>query len=33
LSVAASVLAAHGFIDVSDLLGGYEAWHSVPVAS
>jgi rhodanese-related sulfurtransferase len=25
-SIAASVLAAAGFADVSDLLGGYEAW-------
>jgi len=25
-SIAASVLAAAGFDDVSDLLGGYEAW-------
>jgi hydroxyacylglutathione hydrolase len=25
-SIAASVLAASGFADVSDLLGGYEAW-------
>jgi len=25
-SIAASVLAAAGFNDVSDLLGGYEAW-------
>jgi len=27
-SIAASVLAAAGFEDVSDLLGGYEAWKS-----
>jgi hydroxyacylglutathione hydrolase len=27
-SIAASVLAAAGFADVSDLLGGYEAWKS-----
>ncbi|MGQ0465773.1 MAG: molybdopterin-dependent oxidoreductase [Sporichthyaceae bacterium] len=26
--VAASVLAQHGFADVSDLLGGYGAWHA-----
>ena len=25
-SIAASTLAAHGFTDVSDLLGGYDAW-------
>ena len=25
-SIAASVLAGHGFADVSDLLGGYDAW-------
>jgi rhodanese-related sulfurtransferase len=25
-AIAASVLAAHGFADVSDLLGGYDAW-------
>jgi hydroxyacylglutathione hydrolase len=25
-SIAASLLAAHGFSDVSDLLGGYEGW-------
>jgi rhodanese-related sulfurtransferase len=25
-SVAASYLRAHGFTDVSDLLGGYDAW-------
>jgi rhodanese-related sulfurtransferase len=25
-SIAASTLAAHGFADVSDLLGGYDAW-------
>jgi hydroxyacylglutathione hydrolase len=25
-SIAASLLVAHGFCDVSDLLGGYEAW-------
>ncbi|MGH7750313.1 MAG: rhodanese-like domain-containing protein, partial [Candidatus Dormibacteria bacterium] len=25
-SIAASLLAAHGFTDVSDLLGGYEGW-------
>ena len=25
-SIAASTLAAHGFSDVSDLLGGYDAW-------
>jgi rhodanese-related sulfurtransferase len=24
--VAASVLASHGFADVSDVLGGYDAW-------
>ena len=28
-SIAASVLAAAGFDDVSDLLGGYEAWSAV----
>lgn len=28
--IAASVLAAAGFRDVSDLLGGYEAWASLP---
>jgi rhodanese-related sulfurtransferase len=27
-SIAASVLAAAGFGDVSDLLGGYEAWRA-----
>jgi glyoxylase-like metal-dependent hydrolase (beta-lactamase superfamily II)/rhodanese-related sulfurtransferase len=32
-SIASSVLSSHGFIDVSDLLGGYEAWRSAPVAS
>ena len=25
-SIAASTLRAHGFTDVSDLLGGYPAW-------
>src|SRR4029078_9092445 len=25
-SIAASALRAHGFTDVSDLLGGYDAW-------
>ena len=25
-SIAASALTAHGFTDVSDLLGGYPAW-------
>ncbi|MBI5736154.1 MAG: rhodanese-like domain-containing protein, partial [Mycolicibacterium neoaurum] len=25
-SVAASLLRAHGFTDVSDILGGYGAW-------
>jgi rhodanese-related sulfurtransferase len=25
-SIAASTLAARGFTDVSDLLGGYDAW-------
>jgi hydroxyacylglutathione hydrolase len=30
-AVAASVLAAHGFVDVSDLLGGYEAWRAESV--
>jgi hydroxyacylglutathione hydrolase len=29
-AVAASTLSAHGFDDVSDLLGGYEAWSSAP---
>jgi hydroxyacylglutathione hydrolase len=29
-STAASVLAASGFADVSDLLGGYEAWIARP---
>jgi rhodanese-related sulfurtransferase len=29
-SIAASVLAAAGFADVSDLLGGYEAWKGLP---
>jgi hydroxyacylglutathione hydrolase len=27
-SIAASVLTAAGFDDVSDLLGGYEAWNA-----
>jgi hydroxyacylglutathione hydrolase len=27
-SIAASALAAAGFADVSDLLGGYEAWNA-----
>ena len=31
--IAASVLAAAGFRDVSDLLGGYEAWASLPANS
>jgi rhodanese-related sulfurtransferase len=25
-SIAASLLQSHGFSDVSDLLGGYNAW-------
>jgi rhodanese-related sulfurtransferase len=25
-AIGASVLAARGFVDVSDLLGGFEAW-------
>jgi rhodanese-related sulfurtransferase len=29
-SIAASVLEAAGFADVSDLLGGYDAWRSRP---
>jgi rhodanese-related sulfurtransferase len=32
-SLAASVLATHGFTDVSDLLGGYEAWRNLPVGT
>jgi hydroxyacylglutathione hydrolase len=31
-SIAASVLEAAGFADVSDVLGGYEAWRSRPVS-
>ncbi|WP_425569857.1 rhodanese-like domain-containing protein [Rhodococcus olei] len=31
--IAASVLAAAGFADVSDLLGGYTAWTFAMVAS
>jgi hydroxyacylglutathione hydrolase len=29
-AIAASTLSAHGFTDVSDLLGGYDAWASAP---
>ena len=29
-SAAASLLRAHGFSDVSDLLGGWNAWHTQP---
>ncbi|MGH9026867.1 MAG: rhodanese-like domain-containing protein, partial [Acidimicrobiia bacterium] len=32
-SIAASVFSAHGFTDVSDILGGYEAWRAAPVAT
>jgi len=32
-SIAASVLTAHGFTDVSDLLGGYDAWRTVPAGT
>jgi glyoxylase-like metal-dependent hydrolase (beta-lactamase superfamily II)/rhodanese-related sulfurtransferase len=32
-SLAASVLATHGFTDVSDVLGGYEAWRNLPVGT
>jgi len=31
-AVAASVLVAHGFSDVSDVLGGYEAWRAETTA-
>jgi glyoxylase-like metal-dependent hydrolase (beta-lactamase superfamily II)/rhodanese-related sulfurtransferase len=34
-TIAASTLAAHGFADVSDMLGGFEAWRSAgyPIAT
>jgi hydroxyacylglutathione hydrolase len=32
-AIAASVLAAHGFTDVSTLLGGFDAWRKAPAAS
>jgi rhodanese-related sulfurtransferase len=27
-SIAASLLRAQGFTDVTDVLGGYDAWHT-----
>ncbi len=30
--IAASVLSAAGFVDISDVLGGYAAWTAMPVA-
>jgi rhodanese-related sulfurtransferase len=32
-AIAASLLRAHGFADVSDLLGGYTAWASAAAAA
>ena len=32
-AIASSLLRAHGFSDVSDLLGGYTAWNSAPAAA